>query len=58
MGLYLLSPHPKSNTKLGSKEFWEISKGMNSDDEDEAYDPGAVRKKGAGPKISVRKSRW
>ena len=25
--------------KLGSKEFWEISKQMNSDDEDEQYDP-------------------
>ena len=36
----------------------EISKGMNSDDEDEIYDPNSSRKKGAGPKISVRKSRW
>tara|TARA_Y100000768_G_scaffold387688_3_gene379826 strand:+ start:939 stop:1778 length:840 start_codon:yes stop_codon:yes gene_type:complete len=53
---YKAENHPAF--KLGSKEFWEISKGMNSDDEDEAYDPGAVRKKGAGPKISVRKSRW
>ena len=31
--------------KLGSKEFWEISKNMGSDDEDEAYDPNAARKK-------------
>jgi hypothetical protein len=44
--------------KLGSKEFWEISKGINSDDEDDMYDPNSARKKSAGPKISVKKSRW
>ena len=43
--------------KLGSKEFWEISKQMNSDDEDEQYDPkqAATRK---GPNIKVKKSKW
>ena len=43
--------------KLGSKEFWEISKHMNSDDEDEQYDPkqAATRK---GPNIKVKKSKW
>ena len=44
--------------KLGSKEFWELSKGINSDDEDEKYDPGSSKKRGAGPKINVKKSRW
>jgi hypothetical protein len=48
----------QSNFKLGSKEFWELSKDLNSDDEDEPYDPGSVQKKGAGPKISVRKNKW
>ena len=43
--------------RLGSKEFWEMSKSINSDDEDEKYDPGAVKKRG-GPKISVKKSKW
>jgi hypothetical protein len=47
-----------ANFKLGSKEFWELSKDINSDDEDDTYDPGSSRKKSAGPKISVRKSRW
>jgi hypothetical protein len=47
-----------SDFKLGSKEFWELSKDINSDDEDEIYDPGSVQKKGAGPKISVRKNKW
>jgi hypothetical protein len=44
--------------KLGSKEFWEISKNMESDDEEEAYDPDKARKKGAGPKINVKKNKW
>ena len=44
--------------KLGSKEFWELSKQINSDDEDEQYDPTNVKKRGAGPKISVKKSKW
>ena len=44
--------------KLGSREFWEMSKDLNSDDEDEQYDPNNNRKKSAGPKINVRKTRW
>ena len=44
--------------KLGSKEFWELSKDMHSDDEDEKYDPGNTKKRGQGPKISVRKTKW
>ena len=44
--------------KLGSKEFWELSKQINSDEEDEQYDPSNVKKRGAGPKISVKKTKW
>lgn len=45
--------------KLGSKEFWEISKGLDSDDDDDdMYDPNSAQKRGAGPKINVRKSKW
>ena len=47
-----------SDFKLGSKEFWELSKGMNSDDEDEKYDPGNDKKRGQGQKISVKKAKW
>jgi hypothetical protein len=46
--------------KLGSKEFWELSKQIN-DDEDEGgqqYDPNNVKKRGSGPKIAVKKSKW
>ena len=45
------------NFKLGSKEFWEISKNMDSDDDEEVYDPNSRDKK-KGPKINVRKSKW
>lgn len=45
--------------RLGSKEFWELSKGLKEDDEEEQYDPNAVKKRGAGPKISVKKAnKW
>ena len=44
--------------RLGSKEFWDLSKQLNSDDEDEQYDPTNVKKRGGGPKISVKKTKW
>ena len=39
-------------------EFWEISKGMGSDDEDEAYDPSKSKKKTTGQQITVKKGKW
>ncbi len=50
---YKASAH--NDFKLGSKEFWEISQNMGSDDEDEVYDPNTAKK---GPKINVKKSKW
>ena len=44
--------------KLGSKEFWDLSKDLNSDDEEDMYDPSNEKRRGGGPKISVKKSRW
>ncbi len=47
--------------KLGAKEFWEMSKNLKDDDDDEeeAYDPNKMKKRGAGPKINVRKNnKW
>ena len=45
--------------RLGSKEFWELSKQINDDDEDgDQYDPNTVKKRGQGPKIAVKKSKW
>jgi hypothetical protein len=46
--------------KLGSKEFWDISKNMGSDDEDEAYDPSKAKKRNSGQQVTVKKttSKW
>jgi len=45
--------------KLGSKEFWELSKGYNSEEEEDKYDPNSVKKRGQGQKISVKKAtKW
>ena len=46
----------QNNFRLGSKEFWEMSKDLNSDDdEDDQYDPKAMKK---GPRINVKKNKW
>jgi len=50
---YKAEPHP--TFKLGSKEFWELSKQLPSDDEDESYDPKATGKKNV-VKINVKKA--
>ena len=44
--------------KLGSKEFWDLSKDIQSDEEEEKYDPNNAKKRGQGPKINVKKSKW
>jgi hypothetical protein len=43
--------------KLGSKEFWELSKNLGSDEEDDVYNPGDYKSK-KGPKINVKKTKW
>lgn len=44
--------------KLGSKEYWDLSKDM-ADDEEEQYDPTKMRKKTAGQQITVKKgNKW
>jgi hypothetical protein len=51
---YKASAH--NQFRLGSKEFWEMSKDLNSDDDDdEQYDPKAMKK---GPRINVKKNKW
>ena len=51
---YKASAH--NSFRLGSKEFWEMSKDLNSDDdEEEQYDPKAMKK---GPRINVKKNKW
>jgi hypothetical protein len=51
---YKASAH--NDFRLGSNEFWEMSKDLNSDDdEDEQYNPKALKK---GPTINVKKNKW
>jgi hypothetical protein len=53
---YKADPH--NDFRLGSKEFWELSKGL-PDEQEEQYDPSKTKKRGAGPKISVKKTtKW
>ncbi len=44
--------------RLGSKQFWELSKQINDDDDGEQYDPNNIKKKSSGPRIAVKKSKW
>jgi len=52
---YKAENHP--DFRLGAKEFWDLSKSMGSDDEDDAYDPNKAKKNKA-PQINVKKSKW
>lgn len=51
---YKADPH--GDFRLGSKEFWELSKGMSEEDQEEQYDPSKSKKRGAGPRINVKKT--
>ena len=42
--------------KLGSKEFWEMSKNIGSDEEEETYNPNKSKK--ISKPINVKKSKW
>ena len=34
-------------------EFWELSKGVSEEDQEEQYDPNNTKKRGGWPKINV-----
>lgn len=42
--------------KLGSKEFWEMSKGIESEDDEESYDPSKSKRKNF-QQINVKKNK-
>ena len=56
--IYWYKAENHKDFKLGSREFWEISKDLNSDDEEDVYDPNARTGNKKGPKINVKKNRW
>ena len=51
---YKADPH--GPFRLGSKEFWELSKNMGSDDDEEMYNPNQMKKNQR--RINVKKSKW
>jgi hypothetical protein len=55
--IYWYKAEPHGPFKLGSKEFWDLSKDIGSDDEEEEYDPGASKAK-KGPRLNVKKAKW
>jgi hypothetical protein len=52
---YKAENHP--TFKLGSKEYWELSKNLPDDDDNDTYDP-SKSKKSSGQTIQVKKSKW
>lgn len=52
---YKAEHHP--SFKLGSKEFWELSMEIDSDEEEKSYNPSDSKKR-FGPKINVKKNKW
>lgn len=57
--VYWYKADSHNSFKLGSKEFWDLSKDLkDNDDEDETYDPNKMKKKSSGPRISVKKTKW
>ena len=52
---YKAEKHP--DFRLGSKEYWDLSKNMGSDDENEAYDPSKSKKKNSQA-INVKKTKY
>ena len=47
----------RNDFKLCSKEFWEMSKNLTSDDEEENYNPDSYKKKNI-QKINIKKTQW
>ena len=45
----------RGDFKLGSKEFWEISKDLGSDDEEEIYDPNNIQNVEPVPKYRLKR---
>ena len=53
--IFWYKAQPRPDFKLGSKEFWDLSKDMG-DDEDEAFDPNKGKKKTS--QVTVKKTKW
>ena len=55
--IFWYKAEPHRPFRLGSKDYWDLSKDIDSDEE-EQYDPNNVKKRASGPRINVKKSKW
>ena len=56
--IFWYKAEPHKNFRLGSQQYWDLSKDLDSDDEEGTqYNPNAVRKNN-GPRINVKKNKW
>jgi hypothetical protein len=55
--IFWYKAEPHQPFRLGSKEYWDLSTDIGSDEE-EHYDPNNVKKRASGPRINVKKSKW
>jgi hypothetical protein len=53
--IFWYKAQPRPDFKLGSKEFWDLSKDL-ADDDGEEFDPSKGKKKGS--QVTVKKSKW
>ena len=53
--IFWYKAQPRPDFKLGSKEFWELSKDLGDDDE-EVFDPNKSKKKNS--QVMVKKTKW
>ena len=55
--IFWYKAEPHGDFRLGSNEYWEMSRELDSDDDVEEYDPSKHRKR-RGPAITVKKNDW
>lgn len=55
--LYWYKAEPHDHFRLGAQQFWDMSTQLDSDQDEEPYDPDKARKS-RGPRINVKKSHW
>jgi hypothetical protein len=48
----------RADFKLGSKELYEVSIGIDLYDKDEVYDQSKSKKKTTGQQITVKNGKW
>lgn len=55
--VYWYKAENRGDFKLGNKDYWEMSKGLDSDEDEEQYDPSKGKRRNM-PSINVKKTSW